>query len=139
MSRPLPLIEYAQSIQKNTADLTVNDLTAFMKGWMKQQPRKDILNMAGKYKIGQFQSAQRSRLPKDLTEEECTVVDIKLEEDGTVTGEEVVADIGLTQADVDALVWGINELMTTYDFEGNKMGETLQSLLSSLKELATKG
>jgi len=38
-----PLVQFAQKIGKNTADLTVNDLVAYMKWWLKQPIRKDIV------------------------------------------------------------------------------------------------
>lgn len=41
--RPAPIIEYAHKIGKNTAEFTVKDLVGFMKWWMKQPPRKDLM------------------------------------------------------------------------------------------------
>lgn len=137
--RPFPLIEFAQSIGKNTAELTVNDLGKFMKEWIKQKPRKDLLNMSKRYNTQAFQAAQMSRLPADRTAEDIEEEVVEVEEMTTEAEGEVVCEVGFTQEDIDAVVWALNEVLTTYDFEGNDMGERLQALFDNLEGLRTQG
>lgn len=133
--RDVPIVEYAQQIGKNTAEFTVTDMCNFSKWWMKQQPRKDLTNMAKKHNVAAFQNAQMSRLPVTALEQE---LDDKQEE-MIAESDAIVCEVGFTQEDIDAVVWGLNELLTTYDFEGNDMGERLQGLYDNLEGLATKG
>lgn len=43
--RDYPLVEYAKSIGKNTAEFSAKDLSLFMKWWLKQKPREDLLKV----------------------------------------------------------------------------------------------
>lgn len=45
MSRPYPIVEYAHIIGKNTADFTMGDFVKYMKWWMKQPVRKDLVKV----------------------------------------------------------------------------------------------
>jgi hypothetical protein len=86
-----PIVEYAHKIGKNTAEFTVNDLAAFMKWWLKQPQRRDILEAtAAQRKVyeadvaamkqwredqkmgknsGKMKNAATSRLPKQFNDE----------------------------------------------------------------------
>ena len=142
--RPFPIVEYAHKIGKNTKDFTANDMVQFTKWWLKQATRKDILAMSSFKQEGartrrmegkkgtliEFQ--KRYCAPADIEQidpSEAQELAEKQEQE-----QEVVCEIGLTQEDVDALVWGLNELITTYDFsEHEEVGTTLGNLLEALK------
>ena len=126
--RPFPIVEYAHKIGKNTKDFTANDMVQFTRWWLKQATRKDILAMETQ-KTFLTKSNQTFKQFKEKyvgpVEEEAVVENQE---------QEVVCEIGLTQEDVDALTWGLNELITTYDFsEHEEVGTILENLLEALK------
>ena len=123
-----PIIEYSHMIEKNTAEFTLKDFAGFMKWWMKQKPREDLMSK----KSGSYTKAMESRTV-ELTTEDIETVVIKQEA-------EIVADMGLTQTDIDALSWGITELLGAYDFsEMLEVGDALTKLGQELESLTTKG
>lgn len=140
MDRPFPIVEYARKIGKSTADFTAIDFVNFMKWWMKQPIRKDLImvDFNKHLKKNGFEASQQKKHGKfpvdqemvDESEvEEMTEEMMQDEADST----EVVCELGLTKKDVQALVWGLNELLTTYDFhEWSEVGETLTNLKEAL-------
>ena len=119
-NRPYPLIEFARSIQKNTAEFTLADFAKFMKWWMKQPQRKDLLTMSKKYT-----DAMKSRVPVNVEQQEHGDVDAVVA---------VVAELQLTQTDVDALLWGITQLLEQYDFSQMiEIGVSLVSMKEGLE------
>ena len=114
MSRPAPIIEYAHKINKNTAEFTVNDLVAFMKWWTKQPVRKDILTMRSEY----MQKNKKTEV-KQVAQAEP----------------EVVCEMGLTQADIDALKWALNEIFQNYELLGTTYEKPLTELNENLNSL----
>jgi len=137
-SRPYPLIEYAHKIGKNTADFTVNDLAAFMKWWLKEKPRKDLLKVTPEQRVGynkdlaamnkhreeekvrkhttkKFEDAQTSRLAERGIESPIN----DGEEEIIIHPEnEVVCELALSRVDVDAMLWALNEIFENYDLTG---------------------
>ena len=123
-----PIIEYSHMIEKNTAEFTLKDFAGFMKWWMKQKPREDLMSK----KSGSYNKAMESRVPEYIepTEEEQMGVDIC---------EEIVADMGLTQTDINALSWGIGQLLNMFDFsELPEHESSLTKLGQELEPLTTK-
>ena len=126
-----PIIEYAHKIGKNTAEFTASDMSRYTAWWIKQPVREDLMSK----KSGSYNKAMESR---------C--IDIEQIDDGEVqelaeqvVSDEIVADMGLTQIEVDALSWGITELLRTYDFsEMLEVGEALTKLGQELEPLMTK-
>lgn len=193
MSRPYPIVEYAHMIGKSTADFTMGDFVKYMKWWMKQPQRKDLItvtpeqrkvyekdvrsvqNYFKKYPekakaTREFIAACESkRKPKgennmkitskskmqpiqevEEMEEEMGFEDMDNQEEVVETDEEeasgeeevvetneveeeTVANIELTRQDVDALLWGINQLFEDYDLNEHEMGPTLASLKEVLE------
>lgn len=154
MSRPYPIVEYAHKIGKNTSEFTTKDLDAYMKWWMKQKPRRDILEgtpaQKATYKkdvenMNKFRAAQTSRLPKSLADpisyEEDAVVEEMQEEvaqgkfaaDSVVVGEEMVCSMELTRLDVEALKFVLGRIFEDYEMEGHEYGASLSSLKESLE------
>lgn len=127
-----PIIEYAHKIGKNTADLTTMDMVAFMKWWMKQAPRKDILTMAKKYSVSKYKDAQTSRLAERGIE---SPINDGVEEIVVHDSDEVVCEMGLTKLDLLALLFALDRVMADYELDGNEYGESLKSLYKSLKEV----
>lgn len=128
MSRPFPIIEYAQKIKKNTKDFTANDMVQFTRWWMKQPVRKDILAMSSFKQSG----AQTGRMKDQVG----ALKEVSKSVEPVIQESEVICEIGLTKADVKALLWGLNELITTYDFsEHENVGETLTALHEVLSEV----
>lgn len=121
MARPFPIVEYAHKIDKNTADFTVNDLVAFMKWWTKQPVRKDILAMKQEY-----QKSVGKKVNKPEVEE--------AQEEQKAEGE-VVAELGLTQLDVDALKWALGVIIEEYDMSESGYGQPLVDLKESLDSM----
>ena len=124
-----PIIEYAHSINKNTAEFTLKDFAGYMKWWMKQPVREDLMNK----KSGSYNRAMESRALVELTTYDIETV---------IIGDEIVADMGLTQTEVDALSWGITQLLGIFDFgddeEMLRIGEALTKLGGELEPLTTK-
>ena len=129
-NRPYPLIEFARSIQKNTAEFTLGDFAKYMKWWMKQPQRKDLLAMSKKYT-----DAIKSRVPVDVEQVDDSIADEereKYQEHGDIDA--VVAELQLTQTDVDALLWGITQLLEQYDFSQMiEIGVSLVSMKEGLE------
>lgn len=120
VSRPFPIIEYARQIGKNTAEFTASDLSRFMRWWMKQPMREDLMK--------KYVSEQDFRIAQQESQE------AEQEVEGEVDNNEVIAELGLTRKDVDALIWGLNELLRTYDFhEWSVTGESLQGIKEALE------
>lgn len=122
-----PIIEYAHLINKNTAEFTLSDFSKFMKWWMKQPIREDMVGKQG------YEAAMQSRSPE-------YVEPIEEEQMGVTIGNEIVADMGLTQQDIDALSWGIGQLLNMFDFsEMPEVEDSLTKLGEELEPLVTKG
>ena len=146
---PYPIIEYAHKIGKNTTEFTLKDFAGFMKWWLKlpiwrglvegtpeqkEQYKRDLEAM-NKWrkdetvnKNQKYQQAMQSRCiqPPDEVVEEVE--------------SEIVAELGLTQQDVDALAWGIKTLLETFDFsELSEVEESLTNLGQALESLVTQG
>lgn len=119
--RPFPIIEYARKIGKSTAEFTVNDLGAYMKWWMKQPIRKDILAM-------KLQYDNKKRMEAVQAEEQEEVVEIVEhgDEDAIVTGLE------LTQLEVDGLIWAIETALTDYTVD-KKVETSLRAIQLALQ------
>ena len=132
-----PLVEYAQKIGKNTAELTANDMAKFTVWWMAQQPRKDILAMAKSYTTKKYQDAQTSRLAEQGIESPIN----DGEEEIVIHNEnEIVCTMELTQRDVEALKWALKCVLVDYSFEDakNSIIETsLKSLLEGVEGMET--
>ena len=129
MSRPFPLVEYAQKIQKNTAELTTSDMVKYMVWWMKQQPRKDLLAMAKSYTTKKYHDAQTSRLAEQGIESPIN----DGEEEIVIHTDEVVCEIGLTRVDIDALLWALHEIFENYDLTGTVHDLALKGLQEVLE------
>ena len=129
-----PIIEYAHSINKNTAEFTLKDFAGYMKWWMKQPIREDLMSKARKYN-----DAMKSRVELTIND----MAEVTVEQLVGVQSDEVVADMGLTQTEVDALSWGITQLLGIFDFgddeEMLKIGDSLTKLGQELEPLTTKG
>lgn len=63
-----PIIEYSRMIGKNTAELTASDMSKFMKWWMGQPIREDLVDMRKKKQI-----AKKSEVKKPLEVKKETV------------------------------------------------------------------
>ena len=122
MSRPFPIVEYAHKINKNTAEFTVNDLVAFMKWWTKQPVRKDILSMRNEYKKTVGNKVNQNNIDDGDAEE-------AMEEQQE---NEVVAELGLTRLDVEALKWALGIVIEEYDMSESAYGKPLLDLKESL-------
>jgi UDP-N-acetyl-D-mannosaminuronate dehydrogenase len=136
------IIAYAHKINKNTAEFTVKDLCAFMKEWMRPPTKQEIAKM---------NPAQRAEYNKDLANmkkwrEEETIAKKKKEDmmkntevaqdEVGVEEAEIVVEMGLVQADVNALVWALQQIYENYELEGTVHDEPLKGLYSGLKDLA---
>ena len=110
--RPYPIIEYSHKIGKNTADFTLKDFALYMKWWLKEEPRKDIMEGT---------EAQRKTYKKDVEdmkqwrENEAMAKD-NVEEVGS-EGEEVVCSMELTRTDIEALIFSIERTFADYEME----------------------
>ena len=127
-----PIVEYAHKIGKNTAEFTASDMSRYTAWWIKQPVREDLMSK----KSGSYNKAMESRIPVDVEQIDDGEVQELAEQ---VVSDEIVADMGLTQVEVDALSWGITELLGTYDFsEMLEVGEALTKLGQELEPLMTK-
>ena len=125
------IVKYAHLINKNTSDFTAGDLSRWM-AWEMKQPNtvKEIQKMANN---GKMKSAMSSRLPMELTTEDIETVVVEQVE------VEIVADMGLTQLDVDSLAWALTEILGTTDFsESPEAAQSLTELAQALEPLVTK-
>lgn len=160
MARPVPIVEYAHKIGKNTAEFTTKDLVAFMKWWMKEKPRKDLLNVTPKEReefmadpnkrmtpkqraqynkdveaMNKFRAAQTSRLNSDQVidiEQADDRIAQEMQEEAT---NEVVVEMGLTALDIKALKWGLDVLLSDYDLEGTEFNVPLTGLKEAINEV----
>lgn len=126
MGRPFPIVEYAHKINKNTAEFTVNDLVAFMKWWVKQPVRKDIMAMKNEFmqkgaKTGRFTNTK-------------AIVEVESDEKEVVESEAVI-ELGLTQLDIDALKWALSRIMEDYELKGSSYGKPLLDMKQQLDGL----
>jgi hypothetical protein len=146
MSRPYPIVEFAQKIGKNTAELTVNDLGKFMQWWMKQAPRKDLLKVTPEQRtrynkdvaaMNKFRAAQTSRLPVNLNDQELIddgmAVEMQLRVDEEGKCEEIVCSMELTALDVKALLFAIERVCADYEMAGHEFEASFQSLQEGLE------
>lgn len=125
-----PIVVYAQKIGKNTAELTTMDMVNFTKWWIKQQPRKDVLNMAKKYTTKSFQAAQTSRLAEQGIESPIN----DGQEEIIVHEEEIVCTMELTKVDVAALLFSIHRTFADYKMnEDHEYTASLKSLQEGLE------
>lgn len=120
MGRPFPIVEYAHKINKNTSDFTVNDLVAFMKWWVKQPVRKDIMAMKNEF---MQKGAKTGRAVSQEAQEEVQ------------QESEAVIELGLTQLDIDALKWALKEIFENYELKGSAYGKPLLDLKQQLDGL----
>lgn len=129
MSKPFPIIEYAHKIKKNTAEFTVNDLVAFMKWWVKQPVRKDILAMKNEY-------VQKNKSSNKKVDQEMIDDGEAIEEQEEAQEESaVVAEMTLTQLEVDALKWALGEIFANYDLDESEYNAPLTEMKESLDSL----
>lgn len=135
MARPYPIIEYARSINKNTAEFTLKDFAVYMKWWLKQQPRKDLINMKSNYKQD---LAAMQKYRKEQTEE----VEVEIIQDEEVeetkeeieeVSEDVVCTMGLTKEDVTALLFAINRVFEDYEMSTHEYGTSLAGIKEGLE------
>lgn len=128
MSRPFPIIEYAHKIKKNTAEFTVNDLVAFMKWWVKQPVRKDILAMRNEYKSKQ---SSNKKVDQDLIDDgEAEEAQEEAQEESAV-----IAEMTLTQLEADALKWALTQIFENYDLTDSAYETPLTEMKESLDSL----
>jgi hypothetical protein len=124
-----PMVEYAHKIGKNTADFTTSDMVNFTKWWMKQPLSKEFIMST---KNNKYNQAVKSRVPVDVEQVDDSVVEELVEE--SQQEQEVVVEIGLTQQDINALLWGLETLLAEYDFsEMQEVEESLSSLSEALQ------
>lgn len=134
MNKPFPIIEYAQKLGKNTSELTTSDMVNFMKWWMKQQPRKDILAMPKSYTTKKYEDANTGRLAEQGIESPIN----NGEEEIVIHTDEVVVEMGLTQADINAVVWALSAVINDYDLEESPYWKPLTDLYDNLVGLRTE-
>jgi hypothetical protein len=156
MSRPFPLIEYAQKIGKNTADFTVKDMINFTKEWVRQEIREDLVKMTpeqreeynrdivnmkqwrgeqGMSKNSQkMKDAATSRLSVNLNDQELIDDGMAIEaQEESEQENEVVCEIGLTKTDIEALLWALHEIFENYDLTGTVHDLALKGLQEALE------
>ena len=132
--RPYPIVEYAHLIHKNTAEFTVKDLAGFMRWWVGQPERKDLLNMSRKY-----DAAMKSRLTSeqvaDIEQADDAIAEDMLQQMGEDECQ-IICEMGLTQVDIDALLWALNVVNGEYALLiDDPMGNSLLNLKESLEAL----
>jgi hypothetical protein len=118
--KPFPLIEYAQSIGKNTAEFNLKDFAGYMKWWLKQKPREDILKMGANYKQD-LAAMQKFRAeatvgkvdPSQMEDGEAQEISEVVMEEET----EVMCSMELTKQDVEALLFSIERTFSDYNME----------------------
>ena len=150
-----PIVEYAHSIGKNTADFTTMDMVNFNKWWMKQ-PNKEIVesqirgqiyrakqihddmvlnrkeDKMGK-KSNKYKDAMTNRLSSDQVVDVEQADDFIAQEMSEVVAEEVVCSMELTKVDVDALLFALTRVFEDYNMEGHEYGASLASLKEGLE------
>jgi hypothetical protein len=148
-----PIVQYAHIIGKNTAEFTVKDLTGFMKWWLTQPIRKDIVEATEaqrkvyeedvrrtklwkedqkvrKHTTKKYEEAQTSRLAERGIE---SPINDEEEEIIIHPENEVVCEIGLTKTDIMALLFSIKRTYADYDVEGTEYDASLKSILEVLE------
>lgn len=128
--RSFPIIEYAHKIKKNTAEFTVNDLVAFMKWWVKQPVRKDILAMKNEYV-----NKQKNKMGSNKVHQDIDNIVEPPEEEQEQEQSAVVAEIGFTQLDIDAMKWALAQIFENYDLTDSAYETPLTELKESLDSL----
>jgi len=137
--KPFPLIEYAQKIQKNTAEFTLKDFAGYMKWWLKQQPRKDLINMKSNYKqdLAAMQKYRKEQAEATEVEVDSLLsVDIIQDEEAEETeevSEDVVCTMGLTKEDVTALLFAISRVFEDYEMSEHEYGASLAGIKEGLE------
>jgi len=153
MARLYPLIEYAHKIGKNTAELTAVDMANFMKWYMKQPPRKDLMEgtaaqrktynqdvaamkqwreeeKMGKHVTKKYEEAQTSRLAERGIESPIN----DGEEEIIIHPEnEIACSMELTKKDIAALLFSISRTFEDYEMEGHEYGVSLIQLKEGLE------
>ena len=141
MVREYPIIEYAQKIGKNTAEFTVKDLAAFMKWWLKQAPREDLILVNSQQQaeynkdliaMNKYRAAQHSRLPIEVLEQGIESPINDGEEEIVIHADEIVCTMELNRKDVEALKWAIGAAMNDYNAD-EETEVTLKGLLEALE------
>lgn len=113
-----PIVEYARLIGKNTAEFTASDMSRFM-DWCLAKHKKG----GKKMNYEQWKNNKKNQPSKTVQIEEEVEVQDQEEQ------QEIVCEFGLTAGDVEALKWGLTELLTAYDFsELEDIGSSLQSI-----------
>jgi hypothetical protein len=131
------LIEYAHKIGKNTADFTVNDLAAFMKEWMRQPTKQEIAKMTPQQRAEYNKDvANMKKWKEEEAEQKALKAAVEVVHDEE-TAPEVVAEMGLTQKDVNALVWALEQIFENYDLTDTEQEASLTELHNGLKDLVT--
>lgn len=126
MVRPYPIIEYAHKIGKNTAEFTTKDLTEYMKWWLKQPQREDLIKMTPEQK--KVYDADIAKMKK--LREEGARVNGETEVVEEVV-DKIVCSMELTRQDVNALLFSIERTFADYEMD-EKHSHTISLL--SLKE-----
>jgi len=108
-----------------------------------QSDKKEFGNMTKKMNrtVGAYQNAQKSRLTSDQVEDIEQVeseseidMDAELEKvNAKIAENDIVCDMGLTRADVTALLFAISRVFEDYDMEGHEYGESLAGLKEALE------
>ena len=112
-----PLVKYARMMNKNTAEFNLSDFAKYMKWWMKQPVDFKMLEEIKREEIKRMNSKTSKQI-----------------------NNEIVVEMGLTQVDIDALSWGIKQLLEVFDFsEMREIGDSLITLEKSLESFVTKG
>jgi hypothetical protein len=148
-----PIVEYAHKIGKSTADFTVKDLAGYMKWWLKEPPRKDLMEGTEaqrktyeadvvamkkwrkeeemkKYTTKKYEDAQTSRLAEHGIE---SPINDGKEEIVIHPESEVVCSMELTKIDVEALKFAIHRILEDYEMNHHAYGESLRELLVGLE------
>jgi len=133
MARPYPIVEYAQKIQKNTAEFTLKDFAGYMKWWLKQQPRKDLINMKSNYKQDLAAMQKYRKEQAEATEVEVDIIQDEEAEETEEVSEDVVCTMGLTKEDVTALLFAISRVFEDYEMSGHKYGASLAGIKEGLE------
>lgn len=137
--KDFPLVEYAKKIGKNTAEFTIKDLAGFMKWWLPQKQREDLIKMGANYKqdLAAMKKFREEGARVNQTEVSASEELAEALENGImkkVSGEsEIVCSMELTKIDVEALLWAINEIFENYDLTGSIHDLSLQSLKEGLE------
>jgi predicted metal-dependent peptidase len=123
-----PIVTYAHKIKKNTAEFTAGDMAAFTKWWITQPKsvQKEWMEQMTA-RSERVKNAMTNRLPVGVVEEIEEVVE-EVKNDG-----EVIVEMGLTKADVEALKFAITRCFADYDMEEHEMGISLRELLTALE------